>query len=181
VKKVILMILMACSSFAYGQILGPETIEAQKLVNNTTTRMTARYCIPDTLTCRDLFLLNDKATGAPVTSFYDVFVSAERAVAATTYFVSNGDRFFHMYFDDIFDGTIGITKKFAANANLFISFSPGGFPTIYNATAVRGGTTRWLILTTTYSDTKVEMVGTEYDNADPTYSAPVDIVYVRTN
>lgn len=134
-----------------------------------------------TLTCRELFLLNDKATGNQIKSFYDTFVSAQRAVGATSYFVENPDGTFHLMVDDVLDGQIGITKVFVENSNLTLSFSPTGFPTINHAKAIRVGTTRWLDLTTTMSESQIVMVGTEYDSADSNYSNPVNIVYLRVN
>ena len=170
---------LVASAVATADVLPGETAEVKALLASTKVTTTFRYCIEGTLTCRELNLLEDKTSGKPVRSFYDTFVSAQRAVGATSYFIENSNGTFHLLLDDVLDGQVGITKVFPENSQLVLNFNRQGFPKINHAHAVRVGTTRWLDLTTTFSSTRVVMEGTEYDTADPKYANPVKIVYLR--
>ncbi len=180
-KTLFVLLISVLALNASADILPNETAEAQSLVASATIRQSYRYCVAGTLTCRELFLLNDKQTGHPIKSFYDTFVSAQRAVGATSYFMENQDGTFHLMVDDVLDGQIGITKVFVENSHLTLTFNASGFPTINHAKAIRVGTSRWLDLTTTMSDQQIVMSGTEYDSNDASYANPVNIVYLRVN
>jgi hypothetical protein len=176
--KFIFVLAGLVSPLAIAQNYTSETAEATSLVQNSDIQSSYHYCLASKLTCRTLVLLKQKNTGAAKEDFYDVFVSSERAVGSTGYFVKNSGNRFHAYLDDTFDGQIGITKKYDENQNLKVTFD-GQFPTIHDVYLKRLGTTRYIVADMAYSSSQATIIGTELDSADPNYAVGVSIIYDR--
>ncbi len=176
---------LVIAQVGFAQSYPSETAEAQNLIATTDKHSTYHYCVEGTLTCRSLVLLKSKATGARVADFYDVFLSSERAVGSTGYFVkntssnNNPNPRFHAYLDDVFNGVILINFKDMDNQNLRITFNNQGLPKVHNLTLKRVGTTRYVMADMTYRMNQATIVGTEYDTANPSYSTPVSVTYKR--
>ncbi len=178
-KIVILSLALTLVQVAFADEYPSDTLAAKALIGETEIRAQYNYCLPNTLTCRKLVLLKNKTDGSPRADFYDVFLSAERAVGSTGYFPQNTDGTFRAILDDIFDGQILITKKFAQNQSLNVTFDSDGFPSIHNLALVRVGTTRYILATMSYSQTQSSIIGTEYDSANPAHQVPVQIIYLK--
>lgn len=179
-KKMILILVGLVSQLAWAQPYDAETAEAQNLIATTDKLASYHYCVEGTLTCRTLVLLKSKATGARVPHFYDVFLSSERAVGSTGYFVKNaGCDTFHAYLDDVFNGTILINYKDMDNQALSVEFSHQHLAKISNLHLKRVGTTRYVLADMTYTKNKATIIGTEYDTANSAYNVPVSVTYKR--
>lgn len=179
-KKLVYVLAGLICQIGFAQSYSAETAEAQNLVATTDKDSSYHYCVQGTLTCRTLVLLKSKSTGARVPHFYDVFLSSERAVGSTGYFVKNtNSNTFQAYLDDVFNGVILINFKDLDNQNLNITFNNQHLPTVNNLTLKRVGTTRYVMATMTYRLNKATIVGTEYDSADSSYSNPVSVTYKR--
>jgi hypothetical protein len=178
-KSFVVLCSLLLAQNAFAQSFASDTQDAQDFVAATETAASYNYCIAGTLTCRTLVLRKDKVTGVQVAGFWDVFLSSERAVGSTGYFLENGDGTLRAILDEQFDGQVGITKKYAQNQALTITVDGAGFPTIHDVTLVRLGTTRSILADMSYSATEASIIGTETDSADPTYSQPVNVIYLR--
>lgn len=181
-KSLFVILAMLAAQAAQAGNFAQETQEAQQLVQNSDIYASYHYCVQGKLTCRTLVLLKDKKTGAIKPDFYDVFLSSERAVGSTGYFLekNNGGKF-KAFLDDVFDGQIGITVSYPENHNLTINFDSNHMPTIRHMILKRLGTTKYIDADMSYNLDEATIVGTEYDSADPNYSAPVRIIYLRAN
>jgi len=179
-KKLFMSVLLLLGTLSHAQNFPKETAEAKALVDTTVIRERLNYCAPGTLTCRSLVLLNDKATGAPVSSFYNTFISAERAVGSSGYIIQNtSGGTFHATLDTALNGKIEIDTVYAGNENLTVTFDSHGLPTVHNVTVKVLGTTRYTLSTMTYSQTEATIIGVEYDSANSSYSKPYSTHYKR--
>jgi hypothetical protein len=183
-KKIILATLTLASIFSTAGEVAPTTSDIQEvntLLADNTVRATYNYCINGTLTCRQLVLYKDKVTGQNVESFSNIFVAAERAVGSTGYFVKKANGKFRATLDDIFNGVVLPNKKYTENEDLTITFDNQGLPTVHNLQLFRLGTTRYSIAEMSFSNSKFQIVGTEYDHADPNFQQAVNIIYNKVN
>jgi hypothetical protein len=182
-KKIALFLTMSSliSATAFAQVAAnqQDVQDVQSLVSSTTVSARYNYCMQGTLTCRQLVLYKDKTTNQAVASFADIFVSAERAVGSTGYFLKNADGTFRAVLDDVNDGQVLPNKKFNENQALTVTFDVQGLPTIHNMSIFRLGTTRYILADMTYTATQASIVGTEYDSADANYRIPTNIVYPK--
>lgn len=169
--------MILCSQTALANVTPQDTEDVKAIVESTTIRAQYNYCVAGTLTCRKLVLLSDKATGAAVEDFYDVFASAERAVGSTGYTLKNTDGTFRMIGDTTFDGKVEATHVNPVNRSVRVTFDSGGFPTIHDASILRVGTTRYIVADLVYTASESRIEGTEFDTADASYSAPVSVIY----
>jgi hypothetical protein len=157
-----------------------ETSELKAALANLTVDKSYKYCVAGTLTCRDMVLLKDKTTGVATDAvMYDNFVSSERAVASTGYFLKNADGTYRSRMDKVFDGQVTVDFVEPLNQNITVTFDAAGFPTFHNVTLKRLGTTRKIIATMSYNATESVITGTEYDEADPAFSQATSTTYVR--
>ncbi len=183
-KKLVYVLAGLMCQMGFAQSYPTETAEAQSLIAATEKHSSYHYCIQGTLTCRTLVVLKSKTTGARVPHFYDVFLSSERAVGSTGYFVKNTqsnshNNTFHAYLDDVFNGVILINFKDMDNQNLKIDFNHQHLPKVKNLTLKRVGTTRYVMADMTYRMNQATIIGTEYDTSNPSYSSPVSVTYKR--
>lgn len=157
-----------------------ETNEVKAALQNLTVDKSFKYCITGTLTCRDMVLMKDKTTGVATDAvMYDNFVSSERAVASTGYFLKNADGTYRARMDKVFDGQVAIDFVETANLNIVVTFDAEGYPTFHDVTLKRLGTTRKILAKMTYNANESTITGTEVDEADPSFSQPVNTVYTR--
>ncbi|MEM7645335.1 MAG: hypothetical protein AAF203_00375 [Pseudomonadota bacterium] len=194
--KTTIMILVLMASFgAFGEAnkaVDGETIEitthkknkkatrkVEKFLAANTVDRTYNYCIPGTLTCRQLQIFRNNGSQEISTSFNNVFSSARRSVGSDGYFIERVNGRYRNFLDDKFDGDVKITQVFRENQNLEVTFDDDGLPTVHNMTLKRLGTTRLVMADLIYTDTESRIVGVELDTADPTYSKPVNILYLR--
>ena len=177
----ILAVSLLASSLAFSQVAPTPTDvqDVQNLMNSTEVSARYNYCIANTLTCRQLVMLKDKTSKVTSESFADVFMSAERAVGSTGYFLKNANGSFRAILDDAVDGVVLPNKKFNQNQALTVSLDSDGLPTIHGGTILRVGTTRYIIADMAYSTTQSSIIGTEYDSADSSYAVQVSIIYAR--
>lgn len=180
-KILVVLTGLLFSMICFSEEFPSDTLAAQALITETEPRAQFNYCITGTLTCRKLVLLKNKANETPRLDFYDVFLSAERAVGSTGYFPKNADGTFRAILDDVFDGQILITKKFAQNQNLTVTFDTDGYPTIHDLSLVRVGTSKYILATMSYNEAQASIIGTEFDSANPNHRVPVQIIYDRIN
>lgn len=160
--------------------INSENTDVKSLMSNLTVRSSAKYCVAGTLTCRDLVQLKDKVSGNSSDAImYDNFLSSERFVASTGYFTKNTDGTYRASLDKTFDGQINIDFIEPLNVALVVSFDNLGYPTFHDVTLKRLGTTRKIIANMAYSESQAQIIGTEYDEADPNFSQPVNTVYLR--
>jgi hypothetical protein len=177
--KMFTLVLFA-ASLAWAQPYPAETADAQDLIATTDKLASYHYCVEGTLTCRTLVLLKSKATGLRVPHFYDVFLSSERAVGSTGYFMQNsGCNTFRAFLDDVFDGTILINYMDMDNQALSVIFDNHHMPTVSNLHLKRLGTTRYVLADMSFKHNKATIIGNEYDTANPAYSVPVSVTYKR--
>lgn len=163
----------------YADSFRRETAKAEALRNGTAIRQSYHYCFTGTLTCRTLVLLKDKNTNESVSSFYDVFLSSERAVGSTGYFMLGRRGTYSAFLDQTFDGRINIDLKFEENKKLNVTFDSNGLPTVHDMTLKTLGTTRYLEADMTYTLTEATLIGIEYDSADRNYRRNVNVRYLR--
>lgn len=175
--SIVLTIASLYSALAHAQY-STETQEAQSLTQNNSVHSKYHYCLPQTLTCRTLVLLKNSSNQI-VPSFYDVFLSSERAVGSTGYFVENQNGTFHAYLDEALDSQVSISRSYSQNQALTVTFDSNNLPTISNMYLKRLGTTRFVIATMTYTTTQATIVGTEYDEVDTNYAVSVSATYNR--
>ncbi len=163
-----------------AQVLQVETDEVKAALQNLEVDKSYKYCAVGTLTCRAMVLLKDKTTGLPTDSImYDNFVSSERKVASTGYFLKNADGTYRSRMDKNFDGAVAIDFVEPANQALTITFDAAGFPTFHNVTLKRLGTTRKILSTMSYNAVESVITGVETDDADPTFYQEITTVYKR--
>jgi len=157
-----------------------ETLEIQNKMNQLKVYKSYKYCVEGTFTCRDLVLLQDKVTNTPSDEMmYDNFISSERAVASTGYFLKNTDGTYRARLDRVFDGQIQIDLIENANSNLTVTFDSEGLPTFHNVILKVLGTTQRSLSTMTYSADQATILGFKYDEADPSVHIPYSVVYKR--
>jgi len=178
-KSILVLLSFLTSSCLWAQDYSKETQEAKDLRTHNAIRVSYNYCTVGTLTCRTLVLLKDTATDRTVSEFYDNFMSSERAVAATGYFIQNTDGTYHAFLDQTFDGQINVDMAYPENSNVVVTFDPDYFPTIHNMTLKRLGTTRHVIADMKYTSEYATIIGFEYDSADANYKQPVRTIYRR--
>ncbi|MGE0764663.1 MAG: hypothetical protein AB7N80_15415 [Bdellovibrionales bacterium] len=156
-----------------------DTATVKELIDSTEVFERYNYCVEDTLTCRTLVILKSKSNGQPIRSWYDVFLSSERAVGSVGYFLSKEGRKFRAVLDRSMDGEINIDLKFTDNQDLRISFDRHGFPTVHDVSLKRLGTPRYIFGDMSYNSREAMIVGHELDSNDPNYKKPVRIIYKR--
>lgn len=180
-KKIGWSLLSLVLSASVGAVEMPaETQEVQALMAPLVVDKSFKYCMKGTLTCREMVLLKDKTTAQPtVQIMYNNFVSSERSVAATGYFLKNADGTYRILEDSTFDGAINIDLLPPLNQALRVTFDTDGLPTLHDVTLKRLGTTRKILATMSYSATQSTIVGVETDDADPSYQKQINTVYLR--
>ncbi len=167
--------------FSFSLIAGTfdvETGEVKTLLTNAKeTRI--NYCIKNTLTCRSLVLLEDLSKNKlPI--FYNTFISAERAVGLTGYFLKNSNDNFRAYTDSILDGKIIIDTVNEWDKEINVSFDQNGFPTLKNLRLVTLGTSKYSVATLTFSEEESSIKGIQYDSNDPSVANKIEVIYTRT-
>ena len=180
----VLGLLLVSLSFQYSmaQDYTADTQEINSVLQANTVSASFHYCFAGKMTCRTLVQLKNKVSNEAASAFYDVFYSSERAVGSTGYFIKNESQpTYHAMLDDVFDGQVVINHKFVENLNLQITFDSNHFPTIHDMHIKKIGTTRYLIATMSYSATQATLIGTEFDTANTTFSAPLSLTYPRIN
>lgn len=137
------------------------------------------YCIPGTLTCRQLKFFKNIETEERSNFLTNVFQSAEREVGSTGYFIPKSNGKYRNFLDEIPNGKIEITRNLPENQNVTVTFDSDGFPTVKDINIKRVGTTRFTIADLTYSETESTIIGVERDAADPEYLKRIFIIYPR--
>jgi hypothetical protein len=134
------------------------------------------YCIAGRLECRSLLLQN--TTGAP-TAFVDNFTASRRFVSSAGYFLPNADGTYKAYLDQTWDGNVNVDLAWQDNQHLNVTWDCNGLPTMHNLILKRLGTTKYVIADLTYALDKATIIGTMYDESDPTFSQAYNSTYVR--
>ncbi|MGE3758539.1 MAG: hypothetical protein AB7H97_12325 [Pseudobdellovibrionaceae bacterium] len=179
-KFTALIIGLLLSQLAFArQDYAEQTAEVKALRDSSAIRNSYHYCTLGTLTCRTLVLLMDPVTGVTKPDFYNNFLSSERAVASTGYFLRNSNGTYKNYLDQTFDGIVNIDFVTDENMNLVVTQDPSYFPTVHNMMLKRLGTTKYVVATMSFTAEMAKIVGWEYDATDVTYKKPVLTIYQR--
>lgn len=148
------------------------------LLNRSEVHLKVSYCTEGKLDCRTHYFLKDRS-GRPLDAFYVTFVSADRQVGSTGYFIPTANKpgFYHRFEDMVFDAKKVITD-IAPDIEIQKGHHPGHFRML-NFKIPRLGTTRYVQANLTAVTNKTILEGTELDTQDPNYSAPFKLIYNR--
>ncbi len=149
------------------------------LLNSTEVASKQIYCVTGKLDCRTHYYLKDKVTGNKVDSFYVTFVSADRQKGTIGYFmpVEGQPGIYHRFEDMTFDG-VKLIEVISDNAEIE-KYADGTVSQFKNVRIPKVATTHYIIGNINITEENVEIVGTEYDSADASFTAPFKLVYNR--
>jgi len=177
ITKGIFFLLLVSSPALWALELQSESQEIKALTARTAVHATYNYCTPNTLTCRTLVLLKDNSSKNKVADFYENFISAERKVAATGYFVRNEDGTYRNYLDESFDGQVNVNLIHDENRRLEVTFDAEGFPTIHKYVLKHMGTPLYAEGDLKYGPHEATIEGFQYNSNDPNFKKPIRVVY----
>lgn len=177
INRGLLLLSIIISPALWALELQSESQEIKALNDRTAVRTTYNYCMPNTLTCRTLVLLKDKSSKNKVVDFYENFVSAERKVAATGYYVRNDDGTYRNYLDESFDGKVNVNLIIDENRKLEVTFDAEGLPTIHKLRLKHMGTPFYVEADLKYGPREAVIEGTQYNSDDTSYRKPLRFVY----
>lgn len=112
-------------------------------------------------------------------SFYENFVSSERGVGSTSYFIKNADGTFRVYADDAFDAIVQISRKEAINQAVVVNFNADLLPQMPSLRTKKLGTSRYGAISLSYSTTQSTLSGFEKDENDPNVNDEFTVTYLR--
>ena len=138
----------------------------------------AIYCAPGKLDCRTHYFLKDKS-GKRIEAFFVTFVSADRQMGGTGYFIPNGETpgQFHRFEDFSFDG---VKKVTVVNTDVEVVLGDDGVSfTMPNLNIPRLGTTRYVLGELKAEPEITTIIGTEMDTQDPSIQIPFKLQYNR--
>lgn len=177
--KSIIILSILISKVALSATFSQETEEVRRRLGQS-KEIRYNYCIEGTLTCRTLVLLSDKRTDRPLDMFYNNFVSSERAVALSGYFLKNVNRSsYRAYTDSLFDGQVNIDTINDWDKSIRVTFDRKGFPTLHNLNLKNLGTTLYTIAELKFNQEASTIRGIRYDSSNPNFSEKVEIIYRR--
>lgn len=175
------LILFSLVSFAGepGDELEKATQEIKEFTDSTEVVDQRVYCIAGKLECRVHYRLKNKSDGQIAAGFYFTFVSADRQVGGTGYFLpeSNCSDSYKRYEDLNFDG-----KKVASQIYDPVTVSKdeeGRVTDLMGLVIPRLGTSRYLKADIKITDESVVIEGFEYDKEKPDYKVSVRVQYDR--
>lgn len=180
INFLISLCLLLSAAFVFAATTPEEATEdVKKLIEETEVYRKTSFCVAGKLDCRTHYYLKNKTTGQPVHAFYVTFVSADRQLGSSGYFIPIKDKagWFYRYEDMVFDGKKVVTE---VAPEVEIEISAEGVPTrIKNIKIMRLGSTRYSISDVLISDTEVEIIGVEKDSVDKNHSAPYSLLYKK--
>lgn len=164
---------------SYARSFEDETKAVAELLKKTVVVSKTSYCTSGKMDCRTHYVLKHRSNGRIAKAFYVTFMSADRQLGSTGYFlpVKGKEGLYHRYEDMSFDGKQIITE---VAAPVEVEKNHDGSPARFIGMKIpRLGTSRYIMAEITVTAHKAAITGIEYDANDPNYRGDFKLEYNR--